>query len=102
MDQVPQLPTVSPDGSYWAWNASLFSNTLTGIWIGEYGHALRQIYPDEVSNANFLWAPDGQSIYFLGSAGGLYRAQTPDWVPALIAENIKPAGENNPLAWVAP
>jgi hypothetical protein len=101
MDQVPQLPTVSPDGRYWAWNASLFSNTLTGLWIGEYGQELRQIYSNEVSNTGFLWAPDGQSIYFLGSAGGLYRAQAPDWVPAILAENLKASDQGSPLAWVA-
>ncbi len=101
MDKVPQIPVVSPDGRYWAWDASLFSNTLTGLWIGEYGRELRQIYPDEVPPANLLWAPDGQSLYFLVSAGSLYRAQAPDWVPTVLAENLKPGIIGSPIAWVA-
>jgi hypothetical protein len=106
INAIPQLPAVSPDGRYWAWDASLFSNTVAGLWIGglwigEYGRELRQVFPDEVAASNILWAPDGQSIYFLGSAGGLYRAQAPDWVPVLLAENLKPAGSGSPLAWVS-
>ncbi len=101
MDQIPQIPTVSPDGRHWAWAGSLMSNTPTGLWIGEYGRELHQITSEDVTNTNFLWAPDGQSIYFVGSTGSLFRAQMPDWIPTILAENLKAGGSGWPLAWVA-
>lgn len=95
------LPTVSPNGRYWAFDNSLYSDILPGVWVGEYGQELNHIFTENVMHAQMLFSPAGDALYFLDTIGNLYRAQAPDWIPALLAANLEPEVSNLSLAWVS-
>jgi hypothetical protein len=81
---VPFLPTVAPGGLAWAYSAS-------GIFAGEYGKEPARIFDGEVAPGQMLFSPTGNALYFLDAAGNLYRADAPDWAPALLASGLTPA-----------
>jgi hypothetical protein len=85
----PQIPTVSPNGQYWALSDASVPNSLSGVWIGEYGKELRQIFADKIAPGQILFSPAGDSIYFLDAVGNLYRALAPDWNPILIGADLQ-------------
>jgi WD40 repeat protein len=96
----PQIPTVSPDGRYWVLADAFYPNSVSGVWVGEYGKELRQIFADKIAPGQILFSPTGDAIYFLDTIGNLYRAQAPDWVPAILTSDLLPAADNLSLAWV--
>jgi hypothetical protein len=96
----PQLPTVSPTGRYWALSDASYPNSVSGVWVGEYGKELRQIFADKIAPGQILFSPAGDSIYFLDAVGNLYRAQAPDWVPTILTSDLLPADKNLSLTWV--
>jgi hypothetical protein len=65
-----ELPTVSPDGTAWAWFISPF-NSPPGLWIGPANTAVEptQVFTDAVPHAS--WSPDGKYLMFFGG-GNLY------------------------------
>jgi hypothetical protein len=77
-----------------------YPNSSSGVWVGEYGQALRQIFTDKISPSQILFWPPGNTLYFIDATGNLYRAQAPDWAPALLASNITPASSDLSLAIV--
>jgi WD40 repeat protein len=93
------IPAVSPDGRYWFLADSFWNNSLSGIWIGEFGQPLRQVFTQSISPNQILFAPDGSTLYFLDSAGGLYRADAPDWAPVLLASDLQPVNAELAMAW---
>jgi hypothetical protein len=99
---APRMPAVSPDGRWWAISHSadhMFSNS-DGIFIGEYGTELRQIFEGTIAyDHGVLFSPAGNSLYFVTAGGELYRALAPDWSPALLATGLTPAHGYTDLAW---
>ncbi len=91
------IPEVAPGGRWWA-SANL-GNT-DGIYAGEYGTALRQIYAGRIAFGNgMLFSPDGDSLYFITATGDLYRAQAPEWSPVLLASGLTPSYGSTDMAW---
>jgi hypothetical protein len=99
-DSEPRIPTVSPDGRFWALSDAFYPNSVSGVWVGEYGQALRQIFADSITPGQILFSPPGNALYFLDAGGNLYRADAPDWAPVLLAANLQPASSDLSLAWV--
>jgi hypothetical protein len=99
-ENEPMIPTVSPDGRFWAYADASHFNSPSGVWIGEYGQALRQIFTGNISPNQILFSPAGDALYFLDAAGNLYRAAAPDWAPVLLAANLQPAGSGLAMAWM--
>jgi hypothetical protein len=97
---APQIPMVSEDGRYWVLADALYPNSLSGVWIGEYGKELRQIFADKIAPNQILFLPPGNALLFLDAAGNLYRANAPDWEPILLAANLQPASSDLSLAFV--
>jgi hypothetical protein len=99
-ENEPMLPTVSPDGRFWAYSDASHFNSPSGVWIGEYGQALRQIFTSSISPNQILFSTTGDALYFLDAAGNLYRAAAPEWGPVLMVANLQPAGAELAMAWV--
>jgi hypothetical protein len=99
-ENEPMIPKVSPSGRFWAYSDASHFNSPSGVWIGEYGQALRQIFSGSISPNQMFFTPLEDAIYFLDAAGNLYRADAPDWAPILLAENLQPAGSELAMAWV--
>jgi hypothetical protein len=98
--QEPQIPTVSPNGQYWVLADAFTPNSLSGVWIGEYGKDFHQIFSDKITPGQIFFSPPGDALYFLDPGGNLYRAQAPDWTPALLAKNLPLAVSDVSMAWV--
>ena len=98
-NQFP-IPTVSPDARYWALSDSDYFDSPRGVWIGEYGQALRQVFTENISPNQILFMPPGNIVYFLDAAGNLYYALAPEWVPVLITANLQPASSELSMALV--
>jgi sugar lactone lactonase YvrE len=99
-ENEPMIPTVSPDGRFWALSDAFYPNSPSGVWIGEYCRALKQIFADKISTNQILFSPDGNTLYFLDAGGNLYRAQAPDWKPVKLASDLQPMDSNLALAWL--
>ncbi len=99
-ENQPMIPAVSPDGRFWAYSDASHFDSPSGVWIGEYGQALRQIFADKISPNQILFMPPGNSLLFLDADGNLYRANAPDWEPILLAAGLRPASSDLSLAFV--
>jgi hypothetical protein len=88
-------PTVSPNGRYWV---SPFN--MPGISIGEYGKETKLIFDGQAAWNGLLFSPAGDALYFLAESGDLYRAQAPDWAPALLATGLTPDPVWSDMAWM--
>jgi hypothetical protein len=96
-----RMPAVSPNGRWWAYihlAERVFSNT-DGIFVGEYGMDLRQIFDGAIAPGGMIFSPAGDALYFVTATGNLYRAQAPDWNPALLASGLTPAYGWSDMAW---
>jgi hypothetical protein len=87
------LPAVSPNGLYWASSAD-------GLLVGNYAMDLMRVFDGEIISGQMIFSPKGDAIYFIDTAGNLYRADAPDWAPILLASNLQPAGAELAMAWV--
>jgi hypothetical protein len=99
-EQVRQMPVVSPNGAYWAMTEPLTADAQSGLWIGRFKQMTLSVLTGEVLPGQFVFSSDGGSLYFFDSAGNLYRAQAPEWTPALIAPSLSPVTEELSIAWV--
>jgi hypothetical protein len=96
-------PTVSPGGHWWAYYQLAqkeFSDT-DGIFAGEYGKGMRKIFEGTIASGRLIFSPDGNSLYFVTKAGGLYRAQAPNWSPVLLASGLTSAYGWSDMAWMS-
>jgi hypothetical protein len=98
--QATHIPTVSPNGQYWALADGSYPKSVSGVWVGEYGKELRQIFSDKIAPGQILFLPPGNSLLFLDADGNLYRAFAPDWEPILLAADLQPASSDLSLAFV--
>jgi hypothetical protein len=96
---LSRLPAVSPDGLAWAYTAWPFVDGTSGIFAGVYGTQPAQIFEGDVSPGQMFFAPD-DALYFITVSGNLYRAQAPDWSPALLASGLTPASYEPAMAWM--
>ncbi|MFN2297939.1 MAG: hypothetical protein ACK2UB_03755, partial [Anaerolineales bacterium] len=93
------IPTVSPNGRWWAYISEWTYHRTDGIFAGGYGTELRQIFDGEVAGNGMIFSPDGDSLYFVAKGGGLYRARAPEWAPILLATGLTPAYGWTDMAW---
>lgn len=78
------IPTISPDGRYWAWAASDPFFFDPGLWISDAaGQNLRQIAGAKDGVGGLMWVPDGDTLFYGGDLG-VYKASAPDFVPELL------------------
>jgi hypothetical protein len=92
------LPVVAPGGRWWAGRDSVRNND--GIYVSEYGTELRQIYAGRIAFGRaMLFSPDGDSLFFITPTGDLFRAQAPNWAPALLASGLTPDFGSTDMAW---
>ena len=91
-----RLPTVSPNGRWWAY---IHLAQRAGIFAGEYGVDLQPIFDGEIASGGMIFSPDGNSLFFVTKAGELYRAQAPNWSPVLLASGLTSAFGSTDMAW---
>ena len=88
------IPVAAPGGQVWAWSGT---EAEPGLWVGRLDEPQWHVFD---ANANGLsWSPDGQSLFFFSD--GLYVARAPDFIPSLVSDALRPAGEDS-LVWVLP
>jgi hypothetical protein len=95
-----RLPTVSPGGRWWAYAATDVLDKTSGVFAGEYGKDPAQIFDGEIAPGQMIFSPGGNALYYLTTSGNLYRAQAPDWIPALLVSGWTPASYGLAMAWI--
>lgn len=93
---LPVTPLGAPGGQLWAWASSGF-NGPKGVWVGELNGSQRQIFAEGAQRT--VWSPDGSTLFIFDTAGNLYAAYAPDFVPALVSDGLQV--RQNPV-WVEP
>jgi hypothetical protein len=98
------LPTVSPDGQFWAVPLASWE----GLWLRGPDGGSHPIFHGRTGPA--VWSPADGSLFFLGQPGesldssNLYIARPPDFAPALLIQNVNlpPRPDIAPFAWINP
>lgn len=82
-DRPDEIARNLPPGRRWAWRDE------GGLWVGAAGEAPRRVFASGV--IAWAWTPDGQGLFWSAQDEGLgavYRAQAPDFAPALVGEGL--------------
>jgi hypothetical protein len=84
------FPTFSPDGNTWVWNENggfYFSGINIGAPVTLSDQKVQHLlWYEDVSQAGTIH----QRLLFFDNSGNLYQASDPDYLPVLLADNLKP------------